>query len=870
MKKITLALAAHVDAGKTTLAEALLYKAGVLRVPGRVDRGDTAMDRAEPERRRGITIFAGEASFPWEDTEIGLLDTPGHVDFSPEAERAILAADAAVLIISGLDGVQAHTHALWQLLARRGLPVLVFVSKMDSGRRTREELLADLKEALPAPFLPWDVLIEGGEETALLEESLLEQYLAGDAIGPREIRDLIRKRKVFPVFFGSGLKGEGLEPLLEAARLLAQDQNGRVDRPFRGLVHKIDFDEKGARQTHIKVLDGTVSARDSIRTGAGEPEKISFLRRYTGGRYTQTEQLSAGSLGVLMGLEGAKPGDLMGEGGQAAADYFEPMMRYRLRLPDGVDADTAYAKLAPLGEEDPSLNLCFAPGRAGLTVDLMGPVQQEILTERIRSMTGWDVRMEEGSILYRETISGLTEGVGHYEPLRHYAEVHVALRPLPRGTGIVIRDASDPRRLDPALAAGIVKLLALKHHRGVLTGAPVTDIEIALLGAKDHEKHTEGGDMREAAFRAVRQGLMTLASRGQVQLLEPYQRFRLLLPADKLGRALSELKARACEAEQEGTEDGLITVTGRGPAASLLGYDRELAAYTAGRGRLQIWGDGYDLCHNAAAVTASAAYHAPADRDDPCDSVFCAHGAGFSVPWDRVPEHMHLPWLLPPEDPAPPARTAAPAAPSPGRPRDPRAADAELEAIMLREFGPIKRPIVTGVTHAAPALPASADFVSAPAHTYIVDGYNLMFFWPDLKEIAEKSLENAREQLARRLQNFAAFADKKILLVFDGYRVGGGTGEQQEYPHLTVVYTREHETADMLIERLLAEKKKDGRYAVVSNDNLIRLSVIRQGSLRVRCEEFLSEYDTAMTSLRERIDREGGRIGSRVVWEEEK
>ncbi|MBO4837977.1 MAG: TetM/TetW/TetO/TetS family tetracycline resistance ribosomal protection protein [Lachnospiraceae bacterium] len=869
MKKITLALAAHVDAGKTTLAEALLHQAGVLRVPGRVDKGDTVMDHAEAERRRGITIFAGEASLPWNGAEIGLLDTPGHVDFSPEAERALLAADAALLIISGLDGVQAHTRSLWQLLARRGLPVLVFVSKMDSGRRTREDLLEDLKESLKAPFLPWEVLIEGGEETVLLDENLLEQYLAGGAIGPEVCADLIRRRKVFPVFFGSGLKGEGLEPLLEAACLLAQEQEEQETRPFRGLVYKIDFDEKGARQTHVKVLAGTVAARDSVETGGPAPEKISFLRRYTGGRFTQTERLGAGSLGVLMGLEGARPGDILGGGGEAAADFFEPVMRYRLHLPDGVDADTAYAKLAPLGEEDPSLNLRFAPGRAGLTVDLMGPVQQEILTERIRAMTGWDVRMEEGSILYRETVSGCAEGVGHYEPLRHYAEVHVALRTLPRGTGLVIRDASDPRKLEPVLAAGIVKLLALKTHRGVLTGAPVTDMEIALLGAKDHEKHTEGGDMREAAFRAVRQGLMTLEARGQARLLEPYQNFRLLLPPDKLGRALSELKARACEAEQEGMEADLAIMTGRGPAASLLGYDRELAAYTGGRARLQLWNGGYDLCHNTEEVIAAAGYSAEADREDPCDSVFCAHGAGFSVPWDQVPDYMHLPYLLPTEDDEPAGPKTAPSAgPAAPHVRDPRAADAELEAIMLREFGPIKRPVVTGVTHTNAGLPRGPEFLSLPAHTYLIDGYNLIFFWPEMKELAAKSLENAREQLLRRLQNYAAFADKKMLAVFDGYRVGGGAGETQELPHLTVIYTKEHETADMLIERFLAENKKTGRYAVVSNDNLIRLAAIRQGALRVRCEEFLDEYAAAIASLQERMEQEGGRIGSKLVWKE--
>ncbi len=862
MKKITLALAAHVDAGKTTLAEALLHKAGVLRVPGRVDAGNTAMDTAETERRRGITVFAGEASFPWQGTEINLLDTPGHVDFSPEAERALTAADAGLLIISGLDGVQAHTHALWRLMERRGLPVLLFVSKMDSGRKSRADLLAELRRELDGACLPWETLREGGEETALLDEALLERYLAGDPIGGADAAALIARRRAFPVFFGSGLKEEGLEPLLEAACLLAEEYGSRESEPFRGLVHKIDFDEKGARQTHVKVLAGSVASRGSVRTAGGE-EKVSFIRRYTGARFRQEKVLSAGSLGVLMGLQQTAAGMRLGFETEAPAAYFEPMMRYSLVLPDGVDADTAFQKLQPLCEEDPSLNLHFGPGRTGLLADLMGPVQQEILTERIREKTGWTVRIEEGRVLYRETITAPVEGVGHYEPLRHYAEVHVALRPLPRGSGLVLRNETDARSLDPFLALGILKLLALKSHKGVLTGSPVTDLEISLLGARDHEKHTEGGDLREAACRAVRQGLMRAAARGDVLLLEPYRSFRLALPADKLGRALADIRSRGGDAEQEGMEDGLAVLRGRVPAASFTGYDRELAAYTAGRGRLSVWTEGNDACHDPEEVVAREAYDAVSDREDPCDSVFCARGAGFSVPWDKVPEYMHLPYLMK-EEAAPasgsragqPARTAA-------------ASDAELEAIMLREFGPIKRPIVSGVTHPNPAVSPGAELLTFSPHIYIVDGYNLIFFWPEMKELAAKSLENAREQLLRRLQNYAAYADKKLIAVFDGYRVGGGAGGQQDLPHLTVIYTKEHETADMLIERMLAEKKKDERYAVVSNDNLIRLSAIRQGALRVRCEEFLDEYVSAMTLLQERMEQEGGRIGSKVTWDGE-
>ena len=864
MKKITLALAAHVDAGKTTLAEALLHKAGLLRLPGRVDQGNTVMDAHETERRRGITIFAGEAAFEWAGTEISLLDTPGHVDFSPEAERALLAADAGLLIISGLDGIQAHTRALWQLMKNKGLPVLIFVSKMDSGRRTQAELLKEIRKEWGDACLTWRDLTAGGEEAALLDEALLEAFLAGHAPDLGELISLIRRRLAFPVFFGSGLKEEGLEPLLTALGELAQEYEAQEQEAFRGLVYKIDFDEKGARQSHVKVLAGRVRARDEIQSGS-EAEKVSFIRRYTGARFQQTEALAAGSIGVLMGLKNTAPGSWLGLGESSGERFFEPIMRYSLSLPPGMDADAAFIELRPLCEEDPSLNLHFGPAKSGLFVDLMGPVQQEILEERIREKCGWEVHIEEGRILYRETISAPVEGVGHYEPLRHYAEVHLALRPLPRGKGLSLKNETDPRDVRPELAQIVLKLLSAQSPRGVLTGAPLADVEIALLGVKDHEKHTEGGDLKEAAFRALRQGLMQSAARGEAKLLEPMQAFQIRLPQDKLGRALSDIKARAGDALQTGVEEDMALLEGRVPAASFRGYERELAAYTGGRGRLMIWQDGYDICHNPEQVIAAADYDPLSDREDPCDSVFCEHGAGFSVPWHQVPDYMHLPWLMKQEN-----KQAAEAAPLQGgklrQTKDPRASEAELEAIMLREFGPIKRPVISGVSHGPAPSDSHFDPVQLEsARLYLVDGYNLIFTWEELKELADRGIENAREQLIRRLQNFAAFRDKQIVLVFDGYRVGGNPGEMQELPHLTLAYTKEHETADMFIERRLAERGEKEFLGVVSNDNLIRLAAIRLGARRIRCEEFIHEYEEAMASLKEKTDGES-RIGSRIQW----
>ena len=860
MKKITLALAAHVDAGKTTLAEALLHRGGALRLAGRVDQGTSALDRAPQEMRRGITIFAGEASFVWEDVEINLLDTPGHVDFSTEAERALAAADAALLVISGLDGIQAHTRSLWRLMREKELPVLLFVSKMDSGRRSREDLLAELQEAWGDGCLPWEVLMAGGEETALLEESLLEAHLRGEDIAPAQCLSLIRSRKAFPVFFGSGLKEEGLEPLGEALHALAQDWEEAEQEPFQALVYKISFDEKGARQTHVKLTRGRLAPRDF----AGE-EKVSYIRRLLGERGTQEDSLSAGSIGVLMGLENSFGGQRLGGGADPRKNFFQPMMRYALGLPAGVDADTAFEKLRPLGQEDPSLHLGHGPA-GWLEVDLIGPVQGEVLLERIREKTGWEMRLEAGRILYRETIREAVEGVGHYEPLRHYAEVHLALRPLPRGAGILLKNETDARSLEPAVAEGILKLLSLKEFKGVLTGAPLTDVEISLLGAKTHEKHTEGGDLREAAFRALRQGLMSLETQGKCLLLEPYQGFLLKVPLDKLGRALSDIRARFGEGEQTGQEEDLAVINGRAPAAGLAGYERELASYTGGRGQLALWPEGYDICHNPEEVIGAAVYQAESDREDPCDSVFCAHGAGFSVPWHQVPEHMHLPYLMRQEAAAGPAEKSLPVPSARPSAPDSRAAEAELEAIMLREFGPIKRPVISGVSH----RPAPSDSHFDPvqlesARLYLVDGYNLIFAWEELKELAARGIENAREQLIRRLQNFAAYRDKQIVLVFDGYRVGGNPGEMQELPHLTLAYTKEHETADMFIERRLAERDKKEYLGVVSNDNLIRLAAIRLGAWRIRCEEFIHEYEEAMASLKEKTDGES-RIGSRIQW----
>ncbi len=864
MKKLVLALAAHVDAGKTTLAEALLHKSGVIRQAGRVDKGNSVLDSDDQERKRGITVSAGEAFFEWNGTEICLLDTPGHVDFSPEAERVLNAADAALLVISGLDGVQAHTLALWKLLEKRKLPVLLFVSKMDMGRRTQKDLCEELQNKLSGAVLPWKELKKPQEEAALLDEVLLERFLSGEKLTMSDTLPLIWDRKAFPLLFGSGLREEGTEDLLEALSSLAEERENAKNEAPSAFVYKISYDEKGTRLSHVKVLKGCLSSRDRLETKPGTEEKISFIRRYTGARYVQTESLTAGSTGAIAGLEHTYAGQGLGEAKEAPGPVFEPVMRYTLILPEGLKTDQALPLLKRLEEEDPSLNIRSTGRTDSVTADLMGNVEGEILTEKIRERFGWETKLKEGQILYRETLTEETEGVGHYEPLRHYAEVHLAMRPLKRGSGIILKDEAE-RSLLPADARRLILgQLAQTMPLGVLAGAPICDMEIALLGGKGHIKHTEGGDYREAARRAVRQGLMTARSRGKVRLLEPWYRFRLSVPSDKTGRALSDIQARFGEASQESLEDDMAVLQGRAPLSCLQDYASVLASYTGGRGRISLWADGYDLCHNEEEVVRAAAYDPLADRENPPDSVFCRFGAGVSVPWNEVPEYMHLPFFLK-KNKTDAGGQAVNQALRPG------GSDKELEELMLKEFGPIKRPVISGAVHAVyPSEPADPVKLKE-TDSYIIDGYNLIFAWEEYKTLAAESLELARHRLAQSLQNFAGFTGKKILLVFDGYQVGGNAGETEIMPALKIAYTKEHETADMYIEKLLTEAPGSEKLtrAVVSNDRLIRLSTIRQGALRIRCEEFIAEYDEAAGRMRESLENGGIRIGSRLSWEEE-
>ena len=878
MKTVTAALIAHVDAGKTTLAEALLHRAGVIRTAGRVDKGSTVMDSAAQERARGITVFTGEATFIYNDTRFQLLDAPGHLDLAGETERALWAADCAVLVISGAEGIQAGTLALWRFLRTLSLPVVLFVSKMDRSLRTREELIREIQSRLAPSCLPWEELKSPGESAAMLEEELLDRFLEGETLRRADALRLIRLGKAHPILFGSGLKEEGLEELLEVLRLLAADWP--ASGTPAGLVYKVDYDEKGTRLTHLKLLKGTLRPREEIR-GGGPAGKIAQIRVYTGSRYEQVEELRGGSIAALTGLNGISPGEYLDSDDPRSARFSEPILEAVLELPDGPAPELAMPQLSQLREEEPSLRLRCDSASGQILVDLKGPIQAEILCSVIRERFGWEARIGTPRVLYRETVREEVEGVGHYEPLRHFAEVHLLLRPLPRGSGLRFVSEADPNRLPAHFQRLILSQLKEALPPGVLTGAELTDMEICLAGGKAHPKHTEGGDFRQAAQRALRQGLMQAREAGNAVLLEPYVRFQLQLPRDRVGRALADIRVRSgSAAEEENAEmalSGEAVLTGRGPLETFREYGLLLTSYTGGAGRFQLTPDGYDLCHNSSEVLDSSDYIPQADRSWPPESVFCTHGAGVAVAWDQVPKWMHLPFFK--KDRRPP-RPDAENGPGPGKKRRGEKSqleeDAELEALMLREFGPIKRPLI------APSVQVGAEeeeksWDLSGFDRYIVDGYNLIFCWEEMKAFATQGLEIARTQLIRRLENFAGYAGKEVLLVFDGYRVEGNPGEVLRFGDLTVMYTPEHETADMLIERYLAEKKTAAkgasgdknsenalREAVVSNDNLIRLSAIRQGALRIRSEEFIAEVEGTARVMAHQLERGTHVIGSKI------
>ncbi len=847
---MVLGVLAHVDAGKTTLIEAMLYRAGTTRRVGRVDHGDAFLDTDRMERARGITIFSKQARLRWGENDVVLMDTPGHVDFSSEMERVLSVLDAAVLVISATDGLQSHTRTLWRLLRRHAIPTVIFVNKTDLAGYDRASLMAQLTtlsegcvDFLPGAQATYHDLQARDEQLAVLDPVLMERYFEGIMPTDADVARLVWERALHPCFFGAALKLRGVDALLDALDTWAKYwPRGNADAPFGARVYKISRDADGNRLSWLRVVQGTLKVRDLLtytsRGGETISEKISRMYLYSGNSAEQTALVSAGEVCAVVGLSATYAGQAIGEATPATAAMLEGVLTYGVQLPPQIDAMTALPLLRQLEEEDPLLRLYWQPRLQQIQLQIMGEVQLEILQSQIKDRFGLEVTFDEGSILYRETVAAPVEGVGHYEPLRHYAEVHLYIEPLPQGSGVVFSSACDSAVLDFSWQHQVLCALEEKAHVGVLGGFPITDMKITLVSGRAHLKHTEGGDFRQAAWRALRHGLMRAAERGNAVLLEPVERIELTLPRSCVGRAMTDLQNMGASfaLQESGEGEEQVMLLGRTPTARLRGYAKELAAYTRGLGKISCAYDGYAPCHNTDEVLRVLRYEPTRDQEHPCDSIFCAHGAGFSVPWNEVERHMHLPPFDRRRDDE---ENRAQGAPGPSK----RAAfieDAELEAIMEREFGPIRRRsygekrVVTAVT--PKSVPSSPKL-----RRLVLDGYNVIFGWEALGEVAKDAIATARNLLIEAVCNYAAYVGVPVDIVFDAYRVKGGVGEEEQKGNVHVVYTKENETADAYIERLLTQASRDYSIRVVTSDRLIQVTAVSTGVLRMPVGEFVEE-----------------------------
>ena len=835
---IVLGILAHVDAGKTTLSEAMLYLSGKLKKLGRVDHRDSFLDNNSLERARGITIFSKQAVMPLGEMTVTLLDTPGHVDFSAEAERSLQVLDYAVLVISGTDGVQAHAETLWKLLERYNMPVFIFVTKMDLPGCDRQEIMDGLRTRLSERCV--DFSAEGEalfESAAMCSEEAMDEYIETGSIGAERLRDMLRRREIFPCCFGSGLRTEGVAEFLNTLELYARP--GDYSEDFSARVYKIARDAQGNRMTFMKVTGGALRVRILMkyadRDGNAFEEKISQLRIYSGAKYDTAETVLPGQICAALGLTGTYPGQGLGAAGDFAEPLLEPVMSYRVILPPQSEPAVLLPKLMQLDQEDPQLHIVWNEHTREISVQLMGRVQAEIFRSLVKERFDTDITLDTGRIMYRETIKDTVEGVGHFEPLRHYAEVHLLLEPLPRGSGIKLSSICPEDELDRSWQRLILTHLAEKQHIGVLTGSPVTDIRFTLAAGRAHIKHTEGGDFRQATYRAVRQGLMQAES----VLLEPWYSFVLEVPAEQIGRAISDVRAMNGEIDSPEDAGGMMRLEGAAPVAGMNEYMQELLAYTHGRGRLSLTPGGYRACREQQKIVDAIGYEPERDTDNPADSVFCSHGAGVNIPWDQVKDYMHLESCL-----KPPVEEAAPAAAP--RYRSLSIDDRELEAIMEREFGKIKRPQYSArqVNAAAsePVFEKKPEFI-------IVDGYNLIFAWDELKKLAADRLDLARGRLMDMLSNYCGFTKAKLVLVFDGFRTPGNPGSREDYHNINVAFTKDGETGDAYIERLADEIGKNYSVRVVTSDNLIRLSALRSGVLRCSSGEFKNEVEWVLGQI---------------------
>ena len=930
-KYVCVGLLAHVDAGKTTLSEAILYTTGTTRKLGRVDNRDAYLDTYALERERGITIFSKQAVCQLGDTTVTLLDTPGHVDFSAEMERTLQVLDYAVLVISGADGVQGHTETLWSLLKRYQVPTFLFINKMDQPGTDREALLSELQKRLSESCVDFALLDDADAEVpeevwetiAMSDEELLERYLESGSIAEEDIRRLIRQRKLFPCYFGSALKLQGVEELLaglerwmseemfagtEGWHVVQQEradagspertETGASDAAFGAKVFKISRDEQGSRLTHLKITSGSLKVKDFLQEKGKEPEKVNQIRIYSGTKYETVNEAVPGMICAVTGPLNTYPGQGIGTEAESELPVLEPVLTYRVELPEECDAHKMLADLKQLEEEEPELHITWNEQAQEIQVQVMGEVQIEVLKSLVAERFGVEIRLDAGSIVYKETITATVEGVGHFEPLRHYAEVHLLMEPGEPGSGLQFSARCSEDFLDRNWQRLILTHLEEKRHRGVLTGSEITDMQITLIAGRAHQKHTEGGDFRQATYRAVRQGLCEAAAEGCVQILEPYYAFKLEVPSEYVGRAMTDLERMKGTFEPPEVDGENMVLSGVVPVATMQNYQREVVSYTKGRGRLSCVLQGYFPCHNAVEVVENTRYEAELDLADPTGSVFCAHGAGFVVPWYEVKHYMHIQTGIPvlgeeacADDEgngwnaagaggasdasgwvgsagntgAGFGRQSGTSASQTGT-RDSRAGsgsasssfgadEKELEAIFTRTYGESKRKLSydSGPRQVVydPGKYGRAKKEEPVEEYLLVDGYNILYAWDELRELMKVTLDGARHRLMDMLCNYQGYRKYNLIVVFDAYKVAGGVGSAQDYHNIHVVYTKEAETADQYIEKFAHDMGKKHRVTVATSDGLEKVIIRSQGCLLMSANDLEEDMERVSRQIEE-------------------
>ncbi len=851
MKKITVGITAHVDSGKTTLAEAVLFQTGSIRKLGRVDNGSSALDTNSIERDRGITIFSSQAEFVIGDTAVTLLDTPGHVDFSAETERTMRVLDYAVLVISGTDGVQSHTSTLWKLLRKYEVPVFIFVNKMDLTGADRKAVLDDLRSHLSEFCTDFSGSSEEiNDACAVCSEELLEKYLSEGMLSDDDIADAVKERRIFPCMFGSALKMDGVKEFLNVFERFSREPVRQEE--FGAKVYKISYDAKGSRLTHMKIMGGTLKMREELsyitQDGQTMTGKISSVRFYSGEKFRNAEQACAGEVCAVTGLTGTYAGQGIGCIRNSERAVLEPVMTYTVHHPEEKNVYDVLKDLRMLEDEDPQLHILWNEQIRTIHVQLMGAVQLEVLSRLIEEKFGYCIEFCDGAVAYKETIKRKSEGVGHYEPLKHYAEVHLILEPLPRGSGLQFESSCHQDDLDLNWQRLVLTHLEEKVHVGTLTGSPITDMKITLAAGKAHLKHTEGGDFRQATYRAVRQGLRS----NECILLEPWYDYELEIPTENVGRAIADLQHLSAEFEPPISIGDMSVITGSAPVPELNGYQEEVISYTRGRGRLSCTAAGYRECHNSEEAVKELAYDCDGDIENTADSVFCSHGAGFVVKWDEVPSHAHLSSCLTDDEEEDKENLQKKAAVYVEK----AVWDEELMEIFERTYGKIKRD-----SHKAfkkvKTVETTDKKVHLPNYTgpdyLLVDGYNIIFAWDDLKKISEENLDAARAELIKRMCNYQGFAGGELILVFDAYKVKGRHRDVEKYCNINLVYTKESETADTYIERVSHELSKNHRVRVATSDGVEQMIILGNGAMRISAAEFRKRWEAAEAAIKEYI-----------------